>query len=85
MMVPDFARICELILTSCGFSEAQKLAVKIATSYRLFAELLSMKKQYDFGEYLESLITYFLLLKKKIFHKRKKIPNIFFIYLKIKD
>jgi dynein heavy chain len=49
MVVPDMNLICENMLMSEGFLQAQRLAKKFTTLYSLSSELLSKQKHYDWG------------------------------------
>ena len=49
MVVPDMNLICENMLMSEGFIQAQRLAKKFTTLYSLSSELLSKQKHYDWG------------------------------------
>ena len=49
MMVPAFALIAEIVLLSEGFTQANKIAPKITTAYRLARQQLSKQDHYDFG------------------------------------
>ena len=63
MLSPDINRICEIELFSAGFMEAESLALKINTVYKLSKELL---KKFDFG-----LRSVKLVLKTAIYFKEK--------------
>ncbi|KAA0703060.1 Dynein beta chain, ciliary [Triplophysa tibetana] len=49
MVVPDMELICEIMLMSEGFRNAQVLGMKFITLYRLCKELLSKQDHYDWG------------------------------------
>jgi dynein heavy chain len=49
MVVPDMDLICENMLMSEGFQQANRLAKKFTTLYSLSSELLSKQKHYDWG------------------------------------
>ncbi|XP_051576917.1 dynein axonemal heavy chain 11 [Myxocyprinus asiaticus] len=49
MVVPDMVLICEIMLMSEGFQNAQVLGNKFITLYRLCKELLSKQDHYDWG------------------------------------
>nr|XP_055065627.1 dynein axonemal heavy chain 11 isoform X2 [Misgurnus anguillicaudatus] len=49
MVVPDMELICEIMLMSEGFQNAQILGTKFITLYRLCKELLSKQDHYDWG------------------------------------
>ncbi|KAI7806173.1 dynein axonemal heavy chain 11 [Triplophysa rosa] len=49
MVVPDMELICEIMLLSEGFQNAQVLGMKFITLYRLCKELLSKQDHYDWG------------------------------------
>lgn len=49
MCIPDMDLICENMLMSEGFIQANRLAKKFTTLYRLSSELLSKQRHYDWG------------------------------------
>jgi dynein heavy chain len=49
MVTPDIQLICENMLMSEGFLQAQRLSKKFTTLYSLSAELLSKQRHYDWG------------------------------------
>ena len=49
MTAPDLAMICETLLLSEGFSEAEALAAKLAALYRLCGDLLPPQAHHDWG------------------------------------
>ncbi|MES1911191.1 MAG: hypothetical protein MHM6MM_003668 [Cercozoa sp. M6MM] len=49
MSVPDSQIICEVYLFSCGFTQAAIIAKKLCLMFKVFKQLLSKQKCYDFG------------------------------------
>jgi dynein heavy chain, axonemal len=49
MMIPSYGLIAEVMLFAEGFSDANRLAIKMVKLYKLASEQLSQQDHYDFG------------------------------------
>lgn len=58
MMKPEMSIIAEVKLYAGGFENAQRLATKIVTIFKICAELLPPETFYDFGK-LEFIASFF--------------------------
>lgn len=82
MMVPDYSLIAQMSLFSYGFSEADTLAKKIVTTYKLCSEQLSSQDHYDYGMRAVKAVLSTARRLKRMMHDA---PEDFLVYRAIVD